>query len=211
MSQLKNPKLRPDDTGAPPMRADARRNEGKLIEAARIVFARTGVDAPMREIADEAGMGVGTIYRRFPQRADLIAAVFRREVDACADAALSLAQDHAPADAVDLWMQRYVDFILAKRGLASSLHSGGPAYATLPAYFDARLEPALTSLLHAAADAGELRADVEPRDLLRAVAGLCTPSGHSDPEVVRRLVRLLIDGLRYGMAANSDAEGPETG
>jgi AcrR family transcriptional regulator len=190
-----------------PIRADAKRNEGRLIDAARAIFARSGVDAPMREIADEAGVGVGTLYRRFPQRADLIAAVFRLEVDACADAAKSFARDYGPAEAVDRWMQRYVDFILAKRGLASSLHSGGPAYATLPAYFDAHLEPALTSLLDAAIEAGEMRAVIPARDLLRAVAGLCLPSGDGDPEQARRLVRLLVEGLRYQAAKPSTAGG----
>ncbi|MCB1356013.1 MAG: TetR/AcrR family transcriptional regulator [Maritimibacter sp.] len=190
---------------ARPIRADAKRNEGRLIDAARVVFARAGVDAPMREIADEAGVGVGTLYRRFPQRADLIAAVFRLEVDACAEAAKACARDYGPADAVDRWMQRYVDFILAKRGLAASLHSGGPAYANLPAYFDAHLEPALTSLLDAAIRAGEIRAAIPARDLLRAVAGLCLPSGDGDPEQARRLVRLLVQGLRYQAAAPSAA------
>ena len=190
-----------------PIRADAKRNEGRLIDAARAVFARAGVDAPMREIADEAGVGVGTLYRRFPQRADLIAAVFRLEVDACAGSAKAFARDYGPAEAVDRWMQRYVDFILAKRGLATSLHSGGSAYATLPAYFDAHLEPALTSLLDAAIEAGEMRAVIPPRDLLRAVAGLCLPSGDGDPEQARRLVRLLVEGLRYQAAKPSSSGG----
>lgn len=190
-----------------PIRADAKRNEGRLIDAARAVFARAGVDAPMREIADEAGVGVGTLYRRFPQRADLIAAVFRLEVDACADAAKAFGRDYGPAEAVDRWMQRYVDFILTKRGLAASLHSGGPAYASLPAYFDANLEPALTSLLDAAIDAGEMRAVIPARDLLRAVAGLCLPSGDGAPEQARRLVRLLVEGLRYQAGTPSNAGG----
>lgn len=180
-----------------PKRADAQKNLVALLQAAKEVFAEAGVDAPMRDIARRASVGVGTVYRNFPQRADLIAAVFRQEVDACADTAAEFAQLYAPAEAVDRWMHRYVDFLVAKRGLASALHSGDAAFKPLPAYFDARLEPALQGLLDAATEAGELRGDVTAYDLLRAVAGLCTPSGHGDVPQARRLVSLLIDGLRY--------------
>src|SRR3984957_16390558 len=126
-----------------PVRADAQRNVDTLLQTALAVFATSGVDAPMREIAEKAGVGVGTIYRHFPQRSDLIAAVLRREIDACADAAPILAAEHQPGEALARWMQRYVDFIAAKRGLATALHSGDPAYDSLPAYFEKRLLPAL--------------------------------------------------------------------
>jgi hypothetical protein len=95
-------------------------------------------------------------------------------------------------------MQRYVDFISAKRGLAAALHSGNPAYDTLPTYFEKRLRPALQTLLEAAAAAGEVRAGVEPDDLLRAVASLCAPAYGGDPAHALRMVALLADGLRYG-------------
>src|SRR5215472_8841179 len=88
------------------VRADAQRNIDALLQAAKAVFATSGVDAPVREIAGKAGVGVGTIYRHFPQRSDLIAAVFRREIDACADAASVLAAEHKPGDALARWMQR---------------------------------------------------------------------------------------------------------
>lgn len=179
------------------VRADAQRNIERLLQTAKAVFAASGVNAPMREIAEQAGVGVGTIYRHFPQRADLIAAVFRHEVDACADAGPLLAAEYKPGEAVDRWMQRYVDFIVAKRGLAAALYSGAAAFETLPAYFDKRLEPALQTLLNAAVASGDLRADVQPSDLLRAVASLCMPSSDGDPAHARRLVKLLVDGLRY--------------
>lgn len=179
-----------------PVRADAQRNKDALLEAALAVFATSGVDAPVREIAAKAGVGVGTLYRHFPQRSDLIAAVFRRQVDACADAAAVLAAEHTPGEALALWLQRYADFIATKRGLAAALHSGDPAYNSLPAYFDERFRPALQALLDAAASAGEVRADIEPDDLLRAVASLCM-SVHYDPDFARRMVALLVDGLRY--------------
>jgi AcrR family transcriptional regulator len=192
-----------DDAGreAPksrPLRADAQRNIDTLLQTAMAVFATSGVDAPVREIAEKAGVGVGTVYRHFPERSDLIGAVFRHEVDACADAASVLATEHEPGEALARWMQRYVDFIAAKRGLAAALHSGNPAFDTLPAYFEKRLRPALQTLLEAAAAAGEVRADVEPYDLLRAVALLCTPAQDRDPSHARGMVALLVDGLRYG-------------
>src|ERR1700684_2157767 len=130
-----------------PVRADAQRNTDALLEAALAVFATSGVDAPVREIAEKAGVGVGTLYRHFPQRSDLIAAVFRREIDACADAAPILSAERAPFDALATWMQRYAAFIAAKRGLAQALHSGDPAYDNLPGYFDQRLRPAFRALL----------------------------------------------------------------
>ena len=180
------------------VRADARRSIDTLLRSAMAVFATSGVDAPVREIAQKAGVGVGTVYRHFPQRADLVAAVFRHEVDACADAAPALAAQHAPGEALARWIQRYVDFIAAKRGLAAALHSGDPAFDVLPAYFQGRLQPALQALLAAAAAAGEVRADVEPEELLRAVASLSTPDRDGGTDRARRMVALLIDGLRYG-------------
>lgn len=180
------------------MRADAQRNIDALLQAAMQVFAASGVDAPVREIAEKAGVGIGTIYRHFPQRSDLIVAVFRREVDTCADAAAVLASAHEPVEALTRWMRRYADFLSAKRGLAAARHSGNPAYDTLPAYFQKRLRPALQALLEAAAAAGKVRADVDPGDLLRAVASLCRPAHDVGPEHARKMVTLLLDGLRYG-------------
>jgi AcrR family transcriptional regulator len=197
-AQVQSDAPQDDKRAARPLRADAQRNVDALLKAAMAVFARSGVDAPVREIADKAGVGVGTVYRHFPQRSDLIVAVFRREVDACADAAALLATEYEPGEALARWMQRYVDFISAKRGLAAALHSGNPAYDTLPAYFQKRLRPAFQTLLEAAAAAGKVRADVEPEDLLRAVASLCAPAHQVGPEHARRMVALLVDGLRYG-------------
>ncbi|MFG1498030.1 helix-turn-helix domain-containing protein [Saccharospirillum sp. HFRX-1] len=181
-----------------PMRADAKRSLEAILTAALAVFAESGVDAPVREIAQRAGVGVATLYRRFPQRSDLIVAVFQRQVDACADAAPQLAQQYAPADALAHWVQRYADFIVTKRGLASALHSGDPAYSALPAYFDAHLRPALQSLLDAAIAAGEVRDDVDPDELLRAVGNLCLSAKEDRLDTARRMVSLLVDGMRYG-------------
>jgi len=180
------------------VRADAQRNIDTLLQTAMAVFATSGVDAPVREIAEKAGVGVGTVYRHFPQRADLIAAVLRREIDACADAASVLAAGHKPGEALARWMQRYAAFIAAKRGLAKALHSGDPAFDSLPGYFDRRLRPALRTLLEAAAAAGEVRADVDADELLGAVASLCMSAHNDGPGRAERMVALLVDGLRYG-------------
>lgn len=180
------------------LRADAQRNIKTLLKTAMEVFTTSGVDAPVREIAEKAGVGVGTVYRHFPQRSDLIVAVFRNEVDACADAAPVLAAKYEPVEALSQWMQRYVDFITAKRGLAAALYSGDPAYEALPAYFEKRLKPALEKLLENAAAAGEVRGDVEPWDLLLAAGSFCTMAQGGDPMQARRMVSLLLDGLRYG-------------
>jgi AcrR family transcriptional regulator len=188
-----------------PLRADAQRSEDALLEAALVVFATSGVDAPVREIAEKAGVGIGTLYRRFPQRSDLIVAVFRQQVDGCADAAPVLAAEHAPGEALALWIQRYADFIATKRGLATALHSGDPAFNTLPDYFDERLQPALRALLDAAVAAGEVRTDIKPYDLLRAVGNLCMSSKDDHTGYVRRMVTLLVDGLRYGASSSGAA------
>lgn len=188
-----------------PLRADAQRSTDALLEAALEVFATSGVDAPVREIAEKAGVGIATLYRRFAQRSDLIVAVFRHEVDACADAAPVLATEYEPGEALALWMQRYADFIATKRGLATALHSGDPAFNALPAYFDQRLQPALRALLDTAAAAGEVRTDIEPYDLLRAVGNLCMTVKDDQTDYARRMVALLVDGLRYraGTSPNS--------
>ncbi|MEI9916732.1 MAG: TetR/AcrR family transcriptional regulator [Methylovirgula sp.] len=180
-----------------PVRADARRSLVALLEAAKDVFATSGVDAPVRMIAEKAGVGIGTVYRHFPQRSDLIAAVFRNEVDACANAASVMSARHAPGEALDRWLRRFIDFVATKRGFTAALHSGDPAYEQLPNYFMNRLAPALDGLLKAAAMTGEIRPDVEPVDLLLAIARLCSPDDKGGiTKQSRRMVALLIDGLR---------------
>ena len=180
------------------MRADARRKMASLLQSAMEVFRTSGVDAPVREIAERAGVGLGTVYRHFPQRSDLIVAVFKNQMDACADAASVIASKYEPDEALARWMQRYVDFIGTKRGLAAALHSGDPAYSALPVYFNKRLRPALKTLLDAAVAARVVRPGIEADDLLRAVATLCHGPHGQEPVYARRMVELLVDGLRYG-------------
>lgn len=186
---------------APPprRRADAQRNLDALLGAAKAVFATEGVDAPVRTIAAEAGVGVGTVYRHFPQRSDLVAAVFRREVDACAAQAPVLAQAHPPGEALLRWLLRYTEFVATKRGLAAALHSGDPAFQALPAYFTENLGPALEHLLAAAREAGEIHRDIAAGDLLHVVANVSAPApGREDAQQNAELmVRVFVDGLRY--------------
>ncbi len=194
----------PEDGKPRRMRADAQRKMNSLLQAAMEVFAKSGVDAPVREIAERAGVGLGTVYRHFPQRSDLIVAVFQSRVDACADAASVLTTKYEPGEALARWMQRFVEFIATKRGLAAALHSGDPAYSALPGYFNQRLLPALKTLLDTAVAAGVVRPGVEAEDLLRAVATLCHGPHGDEPLYARRMVALLVDGLRYGASTPKD-------
>ena len=195
--------VQPRESAMPrPKRADAQRKMGSLLKAAMQVFRTSGVDAPVREIAQKAGVGLGTVYRHFPQRSDLIKAVFQSQVDACADAAPELSAQYTPGDALAHWMQRYVDFVATKRGLAAALHSGDPAYSALPSLFNTRLLPALKTLLDAAIASGAVRSGIDAEELLHAVANLCRVSHEKEPVYARRMVALLVDGLRYGAEEN---------
>lgn len=179
------------------LRSDAQRNEDAVIEAAKAVFAEDGVDAPVRAIATRAGVGVGTLYRRFPTRAELVAAVFRHEVDACAAEAEALAGEFPPLEALTRWLKRYCGFIATKRGLSAALHSGDPAFESLPDYFRAKYEPALRGLLEAAVAAGEVRSDIAPYDLLRAVGNLAVAPEGDGAAHTGRMIDLVVDGLRF--------------
>jgi AcrR family transcriptional regulator len=182
------------------VRPDVQRSLDALLAAAAEVFESDGVDAPVRRITARAGVGAGTLYRHFPQRSDLITAVFRHEVDACAEAAPALADQYEPVEALTRWLQHLARFVAAKRGLKSAMHSGDPAYQSLPAYFMERFVPALTQLLYAAAAAGDIRSDIIPYDLLRAVSGIVEPD---DDAYTQRMIALLVNGLRYGTHTDS--------
>ncbi|MFC5664190.1 TetR/AcrR family transcriptional regulator [Kitasatospora misakiensis] len=177
-------------------RADALRNEQVLLGAAAEVFATSGVDAPIREIAARAGVGVGTIYRHFPTRADLVVAVYRHQVEACAEAGLTLlAAADSPFAALRQWVDLFVDFLATKHGLANALQSDS-GFDALHSYFLDRLVPVCSQLLDAAAEAGEIRPGTQAYELMRGVGNLCIGRG-SDPRYdPRRLVDLLLQGLR---------------
>jgi AcrR family transcriptional regulator len=177
-------------------RADAQRNIAALLEAAKTVFTASGVDAPAKEITDLAGVGVGTLYRHFPQRSHLVAAVLQREIDACADAGSALSAECEPAEALARWLHRYTELVGTKRGLATALHSGDPAFDALPAYFYERLEPVVAALLDAAVASGDVRVDVSAMDLLHSAALLCQPVPGEGLEWNQRMVAVFFAGLR---------------
>ncbi len=191
--------VEPQGAGRRRVRTDALRNVDALVAGAARAFERSGVDAPAREVAAEAGVGVGTMYRHFPKRSDLIAAVFRQEVDACAAAAAPLASEHEgdPLGALRAWLYRYMDFILTKRGLASALHSGDDAFVDLHDYFDRRLQPALTLLIDEAVRTGEIAPVLPAHKILHAVRSLCLPDDDGSVEHTRPVVDLMIEGMRH--------------
>lgn len=177
-------------------RADAQRNQQALLTAAAGVFVTSGIDAPIREIAASAGVGIGTIYRHFPTRADLVVAVYRHQVEACAEAApILLADNDSPAVALHLWVDLFVDFLATKHGLAHALQSDTGGFEVLHAYFLERLVPACAQLLEAAVDAEEISSGTDAYELMRGVGNLCI-GGDGDPRYdPRRLVELLLRGL----------------
>src|ERR671921_1973516 len=126
----------------PRKRADAQRNNSALLDAAAAVFVASGVEAPVRDIAAEAGVGVGTIYRHFPTRADLVVAVYRHQIEALAEAGPALLESSAsPHAALGQWINLFVDFLATKHGLAAVLRPDNAGFDTLHAYFVDRLVP----------------------------------------------------------------------
>ncbi|GGN34900.1 TetR family transcriptional regulator [Streptomyces kronopolitis] len=177
-------------------RADALRNRQTLLDAAAAVFVTSGVDAPIRAIAARAGVGMGTIYRHFPTRADLVVAVYRHQVDTCAEAGPSLLADaDSPLAALRQWVDLFVDFLVTKHGLANAMQSDSSGFDALHAYFLDRLVPVCAQLLDAAVDADEIRPGTHAYELMRGIGNLCI-GRDSDPRYdPRRLVELLLRGL----------------
>jgi AcrR family transcriptional regulator len=178
-------------------RSDARRNEQALLTAAAEVFVTAGVEAPVRDIAAKAGVGLGTIYRHFPTRADLVIAVYRHQVEACAEAGPALlAAGGTPHAALARWIDLFVDFLVTKHGLAGVLRADNASFEALHAYFLDRLVPVCAQLLEAAAAGGEVRPDIGAFELLYAVGNLCVGAGQDPRYDARRMAGLLVAGLR---------------
>jgi len=178
------------------MRADAQRNEQALLAAAAAVFITSGVEAPVRDIAAAAGVGMGTMYRHFPTRAELVVAVYRHQVEACAEAGpVLLANGGSPHAALGQWVNLFVDFLVTKHGLAAVLQPDSVGFDALHAYFIDRLVPVCAQLLAAAAEAGEISADINAYELMRGIGGLCVGADNDPRYNARRMVELLIAGL----------------
>jgi AcrR family transcriptional regulator len=168
-----------------------------LLEAAAAAFVTSGVEVPVRDIATKAGVGVGTIYRHFPTRSDLIVAVYRHQVEACAEAGPALlASSRSPHAALAGWINLFVDFLVTKHGLAKAVQSDQAGFETLHAYFIDRLVPVCAELLEAAADGGEIRPDTDALELLIGIGNLCIGAENNPRYDARRMVELLIAGLR---------------
>ncbi|HET6353474.1 TetR/AcrR family transcriptional regulator [Streptomyces sp.] len=178
-------------------RADAQRNRQTVLDAAAEVFVTSGVDAPIRQIAAQAGVGMATIYRHFPTRADLVTAVYRHQIEACAEAGPKLlASAGSPLDALRQWIDLFVDFLVTKHGLADALQSDSDRFATLHAYFLDRLLPVCAQLLDSAVEAGDIRPGTQPYELMRGIGNLCIGRDNDPRYDPRRLIALLLQGLQ---------------
>jgi AcrR family transcriptional regulator len=180
------------------MRADARRNEDRLLQAAADAFARDGADASVKDIAREAGVGVGTLYRRFPSKELLIEATYRNEVQLLCAAAPELAASLPPAEALRTWMRRFADFMTTKRGMADALRvvltDDGERLQTRD-----NLTEAVGRLLAAGAEQGATRPQAQARDVLMALGGISViAESERRPDLAIRLIDLLLHGVLTG-------------
>ncbi len=178
-------------------RLDAQRNRERILEAAKEAFTRHGANASLDDIAAEAGVGAGTLYRHFPSRDSLIEAVYRSEVEKLAEAQRRFAETLPPLDALRAWMLLFVDYIAAKHIIAPALNSivGGPT--RLYEGSREQLQNAINALVVRAVKTGEIRKDLVPFDLLRALIGVSNVASTPDwQQSAKRLVDILISGSR---------------
>jgi AcrR family transcriptional regulator len=190
-------------------RSDAVRNRERVLEAAKAVFSAGGSDASLEAVAKRAGVGIGTLYRHFPTREALFEAVYRREVEQLSELAEQLKSDASPVDALRSWLRSNVELVATKKGMIAALALVVQAPSELYAYSFDRLTKAVGTLLHRAVAAGEIRADISPEDLLRALIGMCYL--HDQPgwqSTVLRLMDVFIDGLRVQPDAGRKAAPP---
>jgi AcrR family transcriptional regulator len=184
---------------APKLRADAARNRARLVEAARTLFLAGPADAEvsLEQVAREAGVGIGTLYRHFPTRLDLLEAVYRDEVDVLRETAEKVVADHTPFDALALWLEAFVDYAATKRHIFHELVEAVGRESELMTHSRAVIFGTAESLVTAAQEAGEVRADVTSADVLRLVGG-CTMMPNFDRAQTRRILTVVMDGLRAG-------------
>jgi AcrR family transcriptional regulator len=186
------------DTTARPMRADARRNREALLRAAAELFAEEGTDVSLEAVAARAGVGIGTLYRNFPNRDSLVEAAYRTEVAQLCDAASELLESNPPDVALAEWMDRFVTYAAAKRGMAGALKAVN-AKTDLYSQTRTQITGAIGGLLEAGVEAGSLRSDVEPEDVLRAMGCIWNlGDGEGWRTQAETLIRIIVDGLRHG-------------
>lgn len=180
------------------LRADARRNRERILEAAVRAFTEKGADVAIDTIAKAAGVGSATLYRHFPTREALVEAAYRNELARVCDSAVKLLADNPPDRAIRLWMDDFIDYLAAKQGMADALRAAVASGADPFAETLDKLGAALDILLHAGADAGLLRPDIDPFDAGFSLAGVALiTSAPGQRERAGRLLDLLLDGLRY--------------
>ena len=185
-------------------RVDALRNRERVLEAAKAVFSAGGPEASLEAVAKRAGVGIGTLYRNFPTREALFEAVYRREVQQLTELAEALKSEAVPVDALRRWLRSNVEFVATKKGMLAALALTVNSSSELYAGTFERLTAAVGALLARAVAAGEIRADISPEDLLRALIGMCYM--HDQPgwqKSVLRLVDVFVDGLRVQRAADT--------
>jgi AcrR family transcriptional regulator len=185
----------PAEAIEPKMRADARRSRAKLLDAATAAFAENGADAPLDDIARRAGVGIGTLYRHFPTRLDLQAAVFRSQVQSVCDTADDLVRTTTPEQAFVGWLRAMAGYLVTKRGMSASLIAGLGRDSELITTCWKAMHDTADRLLAQAQDAGVLRPDVSADDVLRLVHGIAVATEQS-PEQADRLLSLMFEGLR---------------
>ncbi|MGO9547587.1 MAG: TetR/AcrR family transcriptional regulator [Rhodomicrobium sp.] len=178
-------------------RTDAQRNRERVLEAAKQAFTRAGANASLDDIAKDAGVGAGTLYRHFPTRDALIEAVYRTEVEKLAAAERKFAEAMPPIEALRAWMLLFVDYIAAKQIIAPALNTlvGGPS--KLYEGSRAQIQGAIGALVRRAIKSGDIRKDLDPFDLLRALIGVSNVASSPDwQQSAKRLVEILIIGSR---------------
>ncbi|OIK24789.1 TetR/AcrR family transcriptional regulator [Streptomyces malaysiense] len=189
------------------LRADARRNRERILEAAVRAFSEKGADVPIDTIAKAAGVGSATLYRHFPTREALVEAAYRNELARVCDSAAGLLADNPPDRALRLWMDRFIDYLAAKHGMADALRAAVATGADPFAETLDKLGTAISTLLRAGTDAGLLRPDTDPLDVGFSLAGIALVTSAPDQrDRAGRLLDLLLDGLRHGAA--EPAPGP---
>jgi AcrR family transcriptional regulator len=178
-------------------RADSARNRQLLIGAAKAGFSSVGLDVSLEEIARRAGVGIGTLYRHFPTREAVVEAVYRREVEHLAEAVPQLLQTSAAGEALHKWMHLFVDYIATKRIIAPSLAAAATRTSTLHTTSVELITSAISALVKRAIASGDVRKDIDPSDLLRAMVGVSYGNPDAGWEAsARRLIDILMDGLR---------------
>jgi len=178
-------------------RADAQRNRIRLLETAKAAFAEKGSGASLDEIARTAGVGAGTLYRHFPTRDALIEAVYRNETEQLVAAATRLAETHPPITALRQWLLLFVDYMATKHGMYEALNSIVGGTSDLYSASTAQVKQAIAGLIDRAVASGEIRLNLDPLDLLRALAGVANiSSGPDGKQAAKRMVDILIAGIR---------------